>query len=121
MGLLDYFKNNEAEKLDIEPAPEPEKTAKEIATEAGEPWVSVIGFEIDPENVNNGAFELDWNEEFVKHLWKCGYRNDTPEEIVDRWFTELCRHVAMEVYEKEEAAGPRIEKTVLLDGRIGYS
>lgn len=81
-------------------------TAKEIATMAGEPYVAILNVEIDPNNINNGSFELDWNDKFVLNLIRAGYRineNDTDNMIVDRWFTQVCRNVVMEVYEQEMA------------------
>ena len=42
----------------------PELTAKEKATAAGEPYINILSMELDPNDVNNGAFELDWNEKF---------------------------------------------------------
>lgn len=93
-----------------EPAPpkkkEPVKTAKEQATERGEPWVAVVGMDVDLNNLHQGAFELDWNEIFVARLIKAGYmikRDDTDAEIVDRWFQNICRHVVMETWEQEQA------------------
>ena len=72
------------------------KTAKEIATEAGDPYVSVLAVELDPNDVGNGAFDLDWNEIFIARLVKAGYMmkpNDVDADIVDRWFQNICRHV----------------------------
>lgn len=69
------------------------KTPKEIATENKEPWVCVIETHVGKENVRNGFFELDWNEFFVLQLRDAGYSGGTDEEVVDRWFTELCRNV----------------------------
>jgi hypothetical protein len=82
------------------------KTEKEIATEKGEPYVSMLRMDIDPNNLHQGAFELDWNEIFVSRLVKAGYmikREDTDAEIVDRWFQNVCRHVVMETWEQEQA------------------
>ena len=56
-------------------------TEKDKATAAGEPWVSVIGVEIDPDNVGNGAFELDWNEIFLAKLVRAGYKGKTDQQI----------------------------------------
>jgi hypothetical protein len=84
----------------------PVKSEKELATEAGEPWVAILKMDIDPNNLHQGAFELDWNEIFVARLVKAGYmikREDTDAEIVDRWFQNVCRHVVMETWEQEEA------------------
>jgi hypothetical protein len=84
----------------------PEKSAKTLATEAGEPWVQVLRIDVDPANLHQGAFELDWNEIFVARLIKAGYMikpTDTDADIVDRWFQNVCRHVVMETWEQEQA------------------
>lgn len=79
------------------------KSPKDIATEAGEPWVNVLGIEVDPENPGAGAFELDWNDIFVARLIKSGYQGKTDADIVDNWFQDVCRHVVMETYQQEQA------------------
>lgn len=93
--------------LQTRPAPpkkkETEKTAKQLATEAGEPYVAVLGMEIDPANLHQGAFELDWNEIFVARLIKAGYQGKVDADIVDQWFQNVCRHVVMETWEQEQA------------------
>ncbi len=92
--------------------PEPKKKSapklseKEKATRAGEPWVSILNVDIDEMDINNGAFEMDWNDKFVLNLIKAGYKqgdDDTDEEIVDRWFQQVCRNIALEVYEQDQA------------------
>lgn len=109
-------------------APEPPaKTAKQIATEKGEPWVQVLSIEVDPNNLHQGAFELDWNDIFVARLVKAGYmikREDTDAEIVDRWFQNVCRHVVMETWEQEEAikkSGIYVQSRDLGNGRSEVS
>jgi hypothetical protein len=72
------------------------KSPKEIATEKKEPWVQVLETHVNKENVRNGFFELDWNEYFVLQLRSNGYTGATDEEIVDVWFSELCRNVGGE-------------------------
>ena len=87
----------------------PKKTAKDLATEAGEPYVAIVGMDIDPENLHQGAFELDWNSVFVTRLVKAGYMmkpDDSDADIVDRWFQNVCRHVVMETWEQEQAMNP---------------
>ena len=99
------------------------KTPKEIATAAGEPWVSVLSMDIDPEQINNGAFELDWNEKFIANLIRAGYQAKPNEEehiIVDRWFQNVCRNVALETYEQEQA-DPEIRYTQSRDLGDGYT
>ena len=69
---------------------------KSRATERGEPYVTVLDTKINPENVRNGFFELDWNEYFIVKLRESGYTGDSEEAVVDAWFKDLCRDVAME-------------------------
>jgi hypothetical protein len=84
----------------------PELTAKEKATAAGEPYINILSMELDPNDVNNGAFELDWNEKFIVNLIRAGYKqkdSDTDNVLVDRWFQTVCRNIALEVYEQQQA------------------
>lgn len=86
--------------------PEVVLTAKEKATQAGEPYVNVIGMELDPNNIHSGAFELDWNDKFILNLIRAGYKHkdtDTDNEVVDRWFQTVARNIALELYEQQQA------------------
>ena len=69
---------------------------KDLATQNKEPWVCVLNTHVNKDNIRNGFFELDWNEYFVLQLRSAGYRGESDEEIVNQWFTELCRNVATE-------------------------
>lgn len=69
---------------------------KEAASEKKEPWVCVLNTHVNKDNIKNGFFELDWNEYFVLQLRSAGYDGGTDEEVVDRWFSELCRNVGDE-------------------------
>ena len=110
MGFFDRFKKKP------EPAPKeekavrvpkaPEKSAKQKATENNEPYVAIVSMDIDPANLHQGAFELDWNEIFIARLVKAGYMmkpTDADSDIVDRWFQNVCRHVVMETWEQDQA------------------
>ena len=79
------------------------KTPKELATEAGEPWVEVISMEIDKDNPGAGSFELDWNDKFVANLIRAGYQGKTDQDLVDNWFRSVCQNVVLENYEQEQA------------------
>ena len=109
------------------PPPKKKKTDKELATEAGEPYVAILSMDIDPNNLHQGSFELDWNEIFVARLVKAGYmmkRDDTDAEIVDRWFQNVCRHVVMETWEQEQAmrqSGIYVSTRDIGDGRSEVS
>ena len=87
--------------------PKPKPTAKELATKKGQPYISVLAMELSPDNIGIGAFELDWNEIFIAKLLNAGYKGTSEEEIVDQWFTDICRNVVMETYEQYEANSPR--------------
>jgi hypothetical protein len=94
------------------------KSAKEIATEAGEPYVSINSIELDPDNVGNGAFELDWNDQFIVKLVRAGYQskpNESEDIIIDRWFQTICKNIAMENYEQWEANQPYDTRPRIID------
>ena len=117
MKFIDRLKNTFGKKKpEVKEAPKPKKkTEKELATERGEPYVCILSMEIDPENMQNGAFELDWNEKFVANLVRAGYQMkpaDTDADIVDRWFTAVCRNIVMETYEQYEAMNPERDRVV---------
>lgn len=88
--------NGENTKLrtQVEELQTPSKSPKDIATENGEPWVSVLDTKFDDlKNPGQGYFELDYNQHFVDQLTNAGYSGRTSEDIVDMWFNDLCRGV----------------------------
>jgi hypothetical protein len=106
----------------------PEKSAKQLATENNEPYVAILAMDIDPNNLHQGAFELDWNEIFIARLVKAGYMmkpTDADSDIVDRWFQNVCRHVVMETWEQDQAmrnsAGGYVHTRDIGDGRTEIS
>ena len=107
MGLFDRFKKKTPAPASAEkPAKVSKKSAKDIATEKGEPYVAILSMDVDPNNLHQGAFELDWNEIFIARLVKAGYMmkpTDADSDIVDRWFQNVCRHVVMETWEQDQA------------------
>lgn len=106
------------------------KTPKELATEKGEPYINILSVELDPDDIGNGSFELDWNDIFVARLVKAGYmqkKDDTDDQIVDRWFQSICRNILNENYEQWEANQPvdtrprRVDRNDLGNGRTEIS
>ena len=83
--MFQYFKNLFKKK----------PTAKSMHDNP-EPWVNVIAAHVDPGNPKQGYFELEWNPAFVVFLRQNNYVGVTPEEIVDQWFTDMCRNVSMD-------------------------
>jgi|TARA_R110000851_G_scaffold189403_1_gene339656 hypothetical protein len=70
---------------------------KQDANKAGTAWVAVIDTQINPDDIKNGFFELDWNNQFIEELLDAGYTGETNEQIVDSWF----RTIAMQILGEE--------------------
>lgn len=94
-------------------------TPKERATKKGEAWVAVLDTHVNKDNIRNGFFELDWNDQFIVQLKQAGYGydGDPDEEIVDRWFRDLARNMlADEGLSTDQGAG-YINVTKLAGGK----
>jgi len=114
MGIFDRFRKKTVKPEVKEKPAKSTKSAKDVATDKGEPYVSILSMDIDPDNLHEGSFELDWNSVFVTRLIKSGYMikpTDSDAEIVDRWFQNVCRHVVMETWEQEQAMNPTVRYT----------
>ena len=102
-GIKNIFKKKDSPKTQ----PRQKKlTPKEQATRNNEPYIAILQVDLDPSNVGNGSFDLDWNDKFLLNLIKAGYKlkaDDTDNQIVDRWFQTVCRNIALEVYEQDQA------------------
>lgn len=70
--------------------------------ESKEPWVNVINTDFDEKNPRQGFMELEWNAAFIEFLKTHGYEGKTDEEIVDRWFTELCKNIGAQFDEESK-------------------
>ena len=142
---IDKLKNLFAKKPEVTAEPKPatkqepkpkkvaELSAKEKATQAGEPYVAILNVDVDPNNINNGSFELDWNDRFLLNLVKAGYKKkdtDTDNDIVDRWWVQTCRNIVLETYDQyradptnreAELMRPTLNRRDLGDGRSEIS
>ena len=102
-------------------------TPKQIADAKGEPWVTVVQVELDPDNIGNGAFELDWNDKFITNLVRSGYKGKDDAALVDQWFQDVCKNIVQENFEQWEANQPvgdrprEINRKDLGDGRTEVS
>ena len=135
--MFDKIKNFfglEKKKLEPRPVPpsedsskpkkekKPELSPKELATANNEPYISILKVEVDPNDINNGSFELDWNDKFVLNLIRAGYKirnDDTDEMIIDRWFQTVCRNIALEIYEQQQADPDNRDMRVIRSRDIG--
>lgn len=98
---------------------EPVVSEKQLATERGDPYIAILSVDLDPDNIGNGAFELDWNDKFLANLIRAGYQSKPGESehiIVDRWFRSVCQNVLLENFE-QELADP--EKRSIVQRDIG--
>jgi hypothetical protein len=129
MGIFERFLKKKPETKQEAPKPR-KKSAKDAATEKGEPYVAILSVDLDPDNIGNGAFELDWNDKFIANLVRAGYQHkpaDTDADMVDRWFADVCKNVVAENFEQWEAnqpmdARPRnIDRKDLGNGRTEVS
>jgi hypothetical protein len=107
-----FWKQPETEKVEEPKKPKVQKTKakelsdKEKATANNEPYIAITKVELDPNNINDGSFDLDWNDKFVLNLIRAGYKmkpDETDEVIVERWFSTICRNIALEMYEQKWA------------------
>jgi hypothetical protein len=88
---------------------------KERATAQGIPYVAVLDTHVNKDNIRNGFFELDWNEQFVLELKQAGYGfdGDPDEEIVDRWFRDLARNILADEGQSTDRGAGFIDVTKL--------
>lgn len=99
-------KNTQTKKETKKKKVEATLSPKELATQNNEPYINIVRVEVDPNDINNGSFELDWNDKFVLNLIRAGYKirtDDTDQMIVERWFQTVCRNIALEIYEQQQA------------------
>ena len=102
---------------------------KQSATIKEEPYVGVVNTHFNPKDPKNGFFELDWNQSFIDMLSKAGYSGVSDDEIVNKWFDDLCKGIVLEtmdqdVFEELKAQQEnreKISKTELKDGKVEYS
>lgn len=98
--MLDKLKNVFKKKEPVTGEPNSRtllEQEKEAATKAKKPWVAVLDTQVNPKDIKNGFFELDWNNEFIEQLIDAGYQGEEPEQIVDQWF----RTIATQVLDEE--------------------
>jgi hypothetical protein len=75
---------------------------KAVATANKEPYVRVLSIDLDEKSPGSGFFELDFNEHFVEHLANSGYEGVKEDEIVDNWFSDLCRNIVLNDLEDDK-------------------
>jgi hypothetical protein len=86
-GEFDELETNRRAALDLE---------KQEATRLGKAGVAVLDTQVTPENIKNGFFEIDWNNQFIEELLDAGYSGETNEEIVDGWFKTVVSQILEE-------------------------
>ena len=64
--------------------------------------------------------ELDWNDHFVKFLHENGYTGNNDEDIVNKWFNDVCRTVLVqEIADQDYGLQPGETDVIRTDGDTG--
>lgn len=70
---------------------------KTLATARNEPWVGVVKDTYNSaEGLNGLEIELDWNDQWIAFLKKNGYLGHSDDQIIEQWFSDVCRATAEE-------------------------
>ena len=69
---------------------------KKIATIRKEPYVNVVDMGIENDDIRQGFFELDWNDQFVIQLQNAGITGTSDDDVVNKWFNGVCRTVLLQ-------------------------
>lgn len=57
-----------------------------------EPWIRIVDSGFDPSQGIDGVFfEFDWNQQWIELLRTHGYAGHTDEQVIDEWFSDVCR------------------------------
>ena len=75
---------------------------KQVAEIKEEPYVNVLKLDVNPENAKAGYMELDWNDHFVKFLYENGYTGESDEDVVNKWFNDICRTVLIQEVQDQD-------------------
>jgi len=92
---------------------------RDEATARGEPYIAIAEFDVDYTSLTNGSFGFVWNDLFLARCMKRGYQGTEDHDLVDQFFTTVCRNVVMETYEQNQA-DPHNRKVDLGGGRKEY-
>ena len=107
-----------AEKTPEQKRREALQAEKELATKEGRSWVAVLDTQVNKDNIRNGFFELDWNNQFIEELLDAGYKGETNEQIVDAWFkTIVSQMLDEEGYDPSDTRAGHINVVPLQDGK----
>ncbi len=92
---------------------------KDAATGRGEPFIEMVTMDVDFDSLTQGSFAFEWNDIFIARLMKAGYVGSVDSDLVDQWYTNVCRNIVLETYE-QNIADPKNRSADLGDGRREY-
>lgn len=69
---------------------------RSVADIKAEPWVNIVKMELNEKNATAGYVELDWNDHFIRMLSDSGYVGRSDEDIVNKWFNDVCKTVLIQ-------------------------
>ena len=88
------------------------------------PWVNVITVGFNEETLQDGYFELDWNEWFIRKLEELNFQGTNEEDLVNSWLQVVCQNIALEDMEdipEEEQKSGIVKRKEVDDGKAEYS
>ena len=85
--------------------------ARMVADHKEEPYIEVL--DLNVEEGQAGYVELEWNDYFIKMLHKNGYKGKSDEDIVNKWFNELCRTVLIQEMKDQDYGFEQVESDVI--------
>lgn len=92
---------------------------RDQATARNEPFIAIADMDVDYTSLSNGSFSFIWNDLFLARCMKRGFVGNVDHDLVDQWFTTVCKNVVLETYEQNQA-DPHNRRTDLGDGRREY-
>ena len=92
-------KEYKVKKLDIELTYEEitkNEHDKQLATLNNESYLDIKSELVTDKETGHKQmmFEFDYNDIFILELKRNGFQGITPEEIIDHWFTDVCRQLS---------------------------
>ena len=66
-----------------------------LSTQLRQPFIAVESTFDSSKGIHGLSFSFIWNDFWVKELHEAGYRG-TEEEMMDKWFSDICRSVLFE-------------------------
>lgn len=76
---------------------------KAKATIENQPWIGIVDHGFDAtQGINGVFFEFDWNDQWIEYLRLNGYVGTSDDQMVEQWFSDVCRMQMISDMSEEE-------------------